>query len=139
MNRRCTWGGRQVAMRPDLVFREPGGDERYVGDVKYKLTADARGRSGDYYQLLAYTTAMDLPEGVLIYCRRQDDTRPEHRDREERREEARASIRRPEWPLEQESNTRLRSSPTRSRRRRFRSPSRRPCRLGPQGPDLPVH
>jgi 5-methylcytosine-specific restriction enzyme subunit McrC len=60
-------------MRPDLVFREPGGDERYVGDVKYKLATDARGRSGDYYQLLAYTTAMDLPEGVLIYCRRQDD------------------------------------------------------------------
>jgi 5-methylcytosine-specific restriction enzyme subunit McrC len=65
--------GRQVAMQPDLVFREPGGAVRYVGDVKYKLTTDARGRSGDYYQLLAYTTAMDLPEGVLIYCRRQDD------------------------------------------------------------------
>jgi 5-methylcytosine-specific restriction enzyme subunit McrC len=65
--------GRQVAMQPDLVFREPGGAVRYVGDVKYKLATDARGRSGDYYQLLAYTTAMDLPEGMLIYCRRQDD------------------------------------------------------------------
>lgn len=65
--------GRQVAMQPDLVFRDPGGGVRYVGDVKYKLATDARGRSGDYYQLLAYTTAMDLPEGVLIYCRRQDD------------------------------------------------------------------
>lgn len=65
--------GRQVAMQPDLVFREPGGAVRYVGDVKYKLATDARGRSGDYYQLLAYTTAMDLHEGMLIYCRRQDD------------------------------------------------------------------
>lgn len=65
--------GRQVDMRPDLVFREPGGVVRYVGDVKYKLATDARGRSSDYYQLLAYTTAMDLPEGVLIYCRRPDD------------------------------------------------------------------
>ena len=25
-------------------------------------------RTADYYQLLAYTTALDLPEGVLIYC-----------------------------------------------------------------------
>lgn len=65
--------GQQVAMQPDLVFREPGGTVRYVGDVKYKLATDARGRSGDYYQLLAYTTAMNLPEGVLIYCRRPDD------------------------------------------------------------------
>lgn len=65
--------GRQVVMQPDLVFREPGGTVRYVGDVKYKLAADARGRSGDYYQLLAYATAMDLHEGMLIYCRRQGD------------------------------------------------------------------
>ncbi|MDP3953165.1 McrC family protein [Microbacterium sp.] len=65
--------GRQVAMQPDLVFREPGGAVRYVGDVKYKLATDAHGRSGDYYQLLAYTTAMNLPEGILIYCRRRDD------------------------------------------------------------------
>lgn len=65
--------GRQVAMQPDLVFREPGGTERYVGDVKYKLTSDARGRSSDYYQLLAYTTALNLPEGVLIYCRHPSD------------------------------------------------------------------
>lgn len=66
--------GRQVSMQPDLVFRQPGGGAScYVGDVKYKLTADARGQSGDYYQLLAYTTAIDLPEGVLIYCRRRGD------------------------------------------------------------------
>lgn len=59
-------GGR-VRMNPDLVFRRRG-QAAYVGDIKYKLAPDARARSGDYYQLLAYTTAMDLPEGVLIYC-----------------------------------------------------------------------
>ena len=59
---------RTVAIRPDLVFRS-GGSPRFVADIKYKLTdEDAGGRSADYYQLLAYTTALDLPEGVLIYC-----------------------------------------------------------------------
>ena len=57
-----------VAIRPDLVFRS-GGAARFVADIKYKLTDDtAAGRHSDYYQLLAYTTALDLPEGVLIYC-----------------------------------------------------------------------
>ena len=61
--------GNQVYIKPDLRFRDP--DSRlitYVGDIKYKLTDDAVARSADYYQLLAYTTALDLPEGVLIYC-----------------------------------------------------------------------
>lgn len=58
-------------MKPDLVFRR---DERdaYVGDTKYKLsTGPARLR--DYYQLLAYATAMNLSEGVLIYAQDPDD------------------------------------------------------------------
>ncbi len=59
--------GNQVRMRPDLEFRKRG-TTVYVGDIKYKLTGDARARNADQYQLLAYTTAMDLPEGVLIYC-----------------------------------------------------------------------
>ena len=62
--------GRRVAMNPDLTF-ENAGAPVYVADVKYKLTTTGAGRSGDYYQLLAYTTAMNLPEGLLIYC--QDD------------------------------------------------------------------
>jgi 5-methylcytosine-specific restriction enzyme subunit McrC len=62
--------GRRVAMNPDLTFVDTGAPV-YVADVKYKLTTTGAGRSGDYYQLLAYTTAMNLPEGVLIYC--QDD------------------------------------------------------------------
>lgn len=67
--------GRQVSMKPDLEFRR-WGTTAYVGDIKYKLTADARARTSDYYQLLAYTTALDLPEGVLIYCLA-DGGRPE--------------------------------------------------------------
>ena len=57
----------QVPIRPDLVFRRQG-HEVYVADIKYKITDDARARTSDYYQLLAYSTALDLPEGVLIYC-----------------------------------------------------------------------
>ena len=59
--------GNKVLMRPDLEFRKRG-EPVYVADIKYKLTADAAARNADYYQLLAYTTALDLPEGVLIYC-----------------------------------------------------------------------
>ncbi len=59
---------RRVAIRPDLLFSSQG-TARFVADIKYKLTDEgARGRTADYYQLLAYTTALDLPEGVLIYC-----------------------------------------------------------------------
>lgn len=81
-----------VTIRPDLVFRCDG---RTVGlaDIKYKLRdADAPADVGpgdvsdsvdsnseiasaavlathaDYYQLLAYSTALDLPGGTLIYC-----------------------------------------------------------------------
>ena len=63
-------------MRPDLEFRRRG-TPVYVADIKYKLTADAVARNADYYQLLAYTTALDLPEGVLIYCLADGGT-PEH-------------------------------------------------------------
>lgn len=69
---------RQVAMQPDLEFHEPRLDRiAYVGDVKYKLTSDGKARAGDYYQMLAYCTALDLREGVLIYCLA-DGAPPEH-------------------------------------------------------------
>ncbi len=81
-----------VTIRPDLSFRRDG---RRVGvaDIKYKLrdtdepvevdpgdvsdsvdsnseiaSAAVRATHADYYQLLAYTTALDLPGGTLIYC-----------------------------------------------------------------------
>ena len=67
--------GHQVLMKPDLTFRRAG-EAVGVADVKYKLAredsrfaaGETAGRHGDYYQLLAYTTALDLSEGTLIYC-----------------------------------------------------------------------
>ena len=69
---------RTVAIKPDLLFRS-GGSPRFIADIKYKLTDEtAGGRNADYYQLLAYTTALDLSEGVLIYCL--DDNRADDPD-----------------------------------------------------------
>jgi len=62
-------------MYPDLVFYE-GDRPRYVADVKYKLTATGLGRSDDYYQLLAYTAALGLEEGLLIYCQADGEAPP---------------------------------------------------------------
>jgi 5-methylcytosine-specific restriction enzyme subunit McrC len=61
--------GQKVTMAPDLVFTRTGAAV-LVGDTKYKLTETGKGRSDDYYQLLAYVTALRLPAGVLIYCQR---------------------------------------------------------------------
>lgn len=66
--------GGKIPMDPDLEFRA-GGITVYAGDVKYKLTSDGRGKNADYYQLFAYLTALELPEGVLVYC--QADAEPE--------------------------------------------------------------
>ncbi len=61
-------GHRVVQLVPDMIFRRSG-PPLYVGDTKYKLLVDEeKGRNPDYYQLLAYTTALDVPEGVLVYC-----------------------------------------------------------------------
>lgn len=59
----------EIPGEPDLLFTR-GTDPRtvFVADAKYKIAPDARGRSGDYYQLLAYCTALDLDHGMLIYC-----------------------------------------------------------------------
>lgn len=66
--------GRDVRIQPDLVFG-PESSPRFVADIKYKLTDEsAGGRNADLYQLLAYTTALDLTEGLLIYCLSADGT-----------------------------------------------------------------
>lgn len=59
--------GRKIPMYPDLAFFADS-QLVYVGDVKYKLTGSGLARNADYYQLLAYATALDQPEGVLVYC-----------------------------------------------------------------------
>lgn len=58
---------RRVSIRPDLEIHHNGA-VRYVGDVKYKLSRHGLARTADYYQLLAYATALNLPEGILIYA-----------------------------------------------------------------------
>lgn len=57
-----------VRIKPDLIFQSMAGTTVYVADSKYKVTADGFGREDDYYQLLAYTTALGQSEGLLIYC-----------------------------------------------------------------------
>jgi 5-methylcytosine-specific restriction enzyme subunit McrC len=64
-----------VRIKPDLVFRDAQRKTVYVADTKYKVTADGLGREEDYYQLLAYLSAYDQDEGVLIYCQH-DGTAP---------------------------------------------------------------
>lgn len=56
-----------VGIQPDLLLHQ-GRRVRYVADVKYKLNQSGLGLAPDYYQALAYATALDLPEAVLIYC-----------------------------------------------------------------------
>ena len=65
-----------VHLRPDLVWRE-GGRYVFVGDAKYKRVKDERVPNADLYQLLAYVTALDLPGGLLVYAK--DDEDPETR------------------------------------------------------------
>lgn len=63
-------------IRPDLVLRRAMGPDVLVADTKYKLTRQGYGREADYYQLLAYTAALHLPTGLLIYCRDEGDRPP---------------------------------------------------------------
>ena len=62
----------RVRMYPDLSWWV-GGRCVFVGDAKYKKTVSQRVPNADLYQLLAYTTALDLPGGLLIYAKGEDD------------------------------------------------------------------
>jgi 5-methylcytosine-specific restriction enzyme subunit McrC len=59
--------GRAVTMAPDLVVRR-GSEVVLVGDAKYSMGADGYMASRDYLELIAYTTALGLPTGVLVHC-----------------------------------------------------------------------
>ena len=65
-----------VGIRPNLVFKRRLGKVVYVADTKYKISADGYGRDADYYQILAYATALDVQEGMLIYCQRDGSVPP---------------------------------------------------------------
>ncbi len=65
--------GEKVSLLPDLVWRD-GRRDIFVGDAKYKKITVASVPNADLYQLLAYTTALDLPSGLLIYAKSEADT-----------------------------------------------------------------
>ena len=77
-NRRITLDvGQDFGLFPDLTWWH-GERCLWVGDAKYKNVAspDDRGHktpSADLYQMLAYTTALDLPSGTLIYAKGEAD------------------------------------------------------------------
>ena len=62
----------RVGLKPDLVWRE-GSSCVFVGDAKYKNITGEPVPNADLYQLLAYTTALDLPGGLLIYAEGEAD------------------------------------------------------------------
>ena len=64
----------RCASSPTLSLGPVAGALTYVADSKYKVTADGFGREAD--QLLACTSALSLPEGLLIYCQHDGSTPP---------------------------------------------------------------
>ena len=78
----------QVSLRPDFAWWE-GRRCVFVGDAKYKrmpnrghgervkrasnAERNERASNADLYQILAYATALDLPGGMLIYAKDEDD------------------------------------------------------------------
>lgn len=67
----------QVRLEPDLVWQE-GAEPVFVGDAKYKRLRGNDIPNADLYQLLAYTIALGLPGGLLVYAKDDDD--PDVRD-----------------------------------------------------------
>ena len=66
-----------VPLKPDLCLLNSG-RVVWVGDAKYKLLPSSAYRNADLYQLLAYTVAMGLPGGTLIYAADQGVNAAEH-------------------------------------------------------------
>ena len=60
-----------VALEPDLSWWIDGGRCVFVGDCKYKRT-EGTIPNADVYQLLAYLTALQLTDGLLVYAAGED-------------------------------------------------------------------
>ena len=60
--------GGVINLKPDISWWD-GTTCRFVGDVKYKRIKAEGILHPDLYQLLAYTVALDLHEGLLIYAK----------------------------------------------------------------------
>jgi len=63
--------GQKINLEPDVSWWE-GGNCVFVGDAKYKKTKAGGIVHPDLYQLLAYTVASDLPAGLLVYAKGED-------------------------------------------------------------------
>lgn len=64
-----------IKMFPDLSWWGTDGTCSFVGDIKYKNIFDHSVPNADLYQLLAYTTAHNLPSGMLIYAKGEAEER----------------------------------------------------------------
>ncbi|MGW2889022.1 McrC family protein [Streptomyces griseoruber] len=58
-----------IRMKPDLVLYGPDGVPCAVVDAKYKAQKRGGFPDADLYQMLAYCTALGLPEGHLVYAK----------------------------------------------------------------------
>ena len=63
---------RSIRLEPDLTWWH-GEECLFVGDLKYKKIEDQHAPNADLYQLLAYTIALNLPGGMLIYAKGEGD------------------------------------------------------------------
>jgi 5-methylcytosine-specific restriction enzyme subunit McrC len=66
--------GEQIAMRPDLVWYR-GGTPIGVIDAKYKAEKPSGFPDADFYQLLAYATALGLHHAHLVYAKGNESPR----------------------------------------------------------------
>ncbi|MCY4597380.1 MAG: hypothetical protein OXC19_21580, partial [Bryobacterales bacterium] len=62
----------KIGIKPDLSWRKAGTCV-FAGDAKYKRIKYQHAPNADVYQLLAYSTALDLPGGILIYAEGERD------------------------------------------------------------------
>ncbi|MBS2965651.1 hypothetical protein KGA66_21550 [Actinocrinis puniceicyclus] len=60
--------GKQIGLRPDLVWYTNDRKAIGVADAKYKADKDGRYPESDLYQMLAYCTRLGLDRGHLIYA-----------------------------------------------------------------------
>ncbi|WP_406114555.1 McrC family protein [Kitasatospora purpeofusca] len=59
----------EIRMKPDFVLYGPEGAPQAVADAKYKAEKAGGFPDGDLYQMLAYCTALGLPDGHLVYAK----------------------------------------------------------------------
>jgi 5-methylcytosine-specific restriction enzyme subunit McrC len=58
----------RVRMKPDIVWRRDGSAAAVI-DAKYKAEKPSGFPDADLYQMLAYCTALGLPDGHLVYAK----------------------------------------------------------------------